>query len=164
MRIACLGGGPAGLYFAISMKLRDPAHEVVVFERNKANDTFGWGVVLSDDARRAAIAPLLDGIPHGAVYLVGPARSPIGYVVVTFGWSIEFGGLDAMIDEIYVRPAVRGRGIATEVLTALPKALAGAGLKALHLEVGTANDSALRLYARAGFRPRENTLLMSRRL
>jgi anthraniloyl-CoA monooxygenase len=50
MRIACLGGGPAGLYFAISMKLRDPAHEVVVFERNKADDTFGWGVVLSDDA------------------------------------------------------------------------------------------------------------------
>ena len=50
MRIACLGGGPAGLYFAISMKLRDPAHEVVVIERNRANDTFGWGVVLSDDA------------------------------------------------------------------------------------------------------------------
>ncbi|WP_292292872.1 bifunctional salicylyl-CoA 5-hydroxylase/oxidoreductase [Marivita sp.] len=50
MRVACLGGGPAGLYFAISMKLRDPSHEVVVFERNRANDTFGWGVVLSDDA------------------------------------------------------------------------------------------------------------------
>ncbi len=50
MRVACLGGGPAGLYFAISMKLRDPSHEVVVFERNKADDTFGWGVVLSDDA------------------------------------------------------------------------------------------------------------------
>jgi anthraniloyl-CoA monooxygenase len=50
MRILCLGGGPAGLYFAISMKLRDAAHEVVVLERNRANDTFGWGVVLSDDA------------------------------------------------------------------------------------------------------------------
>jgi len=50
MRVACLGGGPAGLYFAISMKLRDPSHEVVVFERNRASDTFGWGVVLSDDA------------------------------------------------------------------------------------------------------------------
>ncbi|RMA43063.1 bifunctional salicylyl-CoA 5-hydroxylase/oxidoreductase [Rhodophyticola porphyridii] len=50
MRIACLGGGPAGLYFAISMKLRNPSHEVTVFERNKADDTFGWGVVLSDDA------------------------------------------------------------------------------------------------------------------
>jgi len=50
MRIACLGGGPAGLYFAISMKLRDPGHEITVIERNRANDTFGWGVVLSDDA------------------------------------------------------------------------------------------------------------------
>ncbi|SIT05229.1 bifunctional salicylyl-CoA 5-hydroxylase/oxidoreductase [Paracoccus saliphilus] len=50
MKILCLGGGPAGLYFAISMKLRDPAHEVTVIERNRANDTFGWGVVLSDDA------------------------------------------------------------------------------------------------------------------
>ncbi|ADZ70281.1 bifunctional salicylyl-CoA 5-hydroxylase/oxidoreductase [Polymorphum gilvum] len=50
MKVLCLGGGPAGLYFAISMKLRNPAHEVTVLERNRANDTFGWGVVLSDDA------------------------------------------------------------------------------------------------------------------
>jgi anthraniloyl-CoA monooxygenase len=49
MKIVCLGGGPAGLYFAISMKLRDPSHEVVVIERNRADDTFGWGVVLSDE-------------------------------------------------------------------------------------------------------------------
>lgn len=48
MRIACLGGGPAGLYFAISMKLRRPEVEVTVFERNKPGDTFGWGVVFSD--------------------------------------------------------------------------------------------------------------------
>ena len=48
MRIACLGGGPAGLYFAISMKLRDPAHDISVFERNRPDDTFGWGVVFSD--------------------------------------------------------------------------------------------------------------------
>ncbi len=50
MKVLCLGGGPAGLYFAISMKLRDPSHEVTVMERNKADDTFGWGVVLSADA------------------------------------------------------------------------------------------------------------------
>ena len=48
MRIAVLGGGPAGLYFAISMKLRDPRHEIDLFERNRADDTFGWGVVFSD--------------------------------------------------------------------------------------------------------------------
>ena len=50
MKILCLGGGPAGLYFAISMKLRDARHEITVLERNRANDTFGWGVVLSDEA------------------------------------------------------------------------------------------------------------------
>lgn len=49
MRVACLGGGPAGLYFAISMKLRDPSHEITIIERNKPDDTFGWGVVLSDE-------------------------------------------------------------------------------------------------------------------
>lgn len=48
MKIACVGGGPAGLYFAISMKLRDPRHEIEVFERNAPGVTFGWGVVFSD--------------------------------------------------------------------------------------------------------------------
>ncbi len=48
MRIVCVGGGPAGLYFAILMKRADPAHEVVVLERNRADDTFGFGVVFSD--------------------------------------------------------------------------------------------------------------------
>jgi len=47
VKVAVLGAGPAGLYFAISMKLKDPAHEVTVFERNRPDDTFGWGVVLS---------------------------------------------------------------------------------------------------------------------
>jgi len=49
MRIAIVGGGPAGLYFAISMKLRDARHDVTLFERNRADDTFGWGVVLSEE-------------------------------------------------------------------------------------------------------------------
>ena len=49
MKLAILGGGPAGLYFAISMKLRDRRHDVTVYERNRADDTFGWGVVLSDE-------------------------------------------------------------------------------------------------------------------
>jgi anthraniloyl-CoA monooxygenase len=48
MRMACLGGGPAGLYFAIAMKRLAPRHEIVVVERNRPYDTFGWGVVLSD--------------------------------------------------------------------------------------------------------------------
>ena len=48
MRITCIGGGPAGLYFALLMKQQDPHHEVTVIERNAPTDTFGWGVVFSD--------------------------------------------------------------------------------------------------------------------
>ena len=48
MNILCIGGGPAGLYFALLMKLQNPAHRITVVERNKPFDTFGWGVVLSD--------------------------------------------------------------------------------------------------------------------
>ena len=48
MRIVCIGGGPAGLYFAILMKKLDPGHQITVIERNRPHDTFGWGVVFSD--------------------------------------------------------------------------------------------------------------------
>jgi 2-polyprenyl-6-methoxyphenol hydroxylase-like FAD-dependent oxidoreductase len=48
MRIVCIGGGPAGLYFALLMKRKHPEHQVTVVERNRAFDTFGWGVVFSD--------------------------------------------------------------------------------------------------------------------
>ena len=48
MKIVCIGGGPAGLYFALLMKKGNPAHDIMVVERNKPYDTFGWGVVFSD--------------------------------------------------------------------------------------------------------------------
>ena len=48
MRITIVGGGPAGLYFALLMKRRDAAHDVVVLERDGPDDTFGWGIVFSD--------------------------------------------------------------------------------------------------------------------
>jgi anthraniloyl-CoA monooxygenase len=65
MRIVCIGGGPAGLYFGLLMKHRHPAHEVVIVERNRPYDTFGWGVVFSDQTLgnlRAADAKSADMI------------------------------------------------------------------------------------------------------
>lgn len=128
---------------------------VVAFHKEICIDT-------TPEDRRASILPLLDGSPHGAIYIIGPSRAPVGYLVVTFGWSVEFGGLDGFVDELYVRPTVRGRGIATEALLTLPPALAEAGLRALHLEVDRDDTAAQKLYAKAGFTARERYMLMSR--
>jgi anthraniloyl-CoA monooxygenase len=65
MNIVCIGGGPAGLYFGLLMKQRDRRHRVTVVERNRAYDTFGWGVVFSDQTLgnlREADAPTAEAI------------------------------------------------------------------------------------------------------
>ena len=82
MKIACIGAGPAWHYLAISMKLRDPQHDVRVFERNARGVTFGWGVVFSDQmvlidpswTLRAAAAQDYRGIFVPAPYLNGMAQ------------------------------------------------------------------------------------------
>ncbi|MBB96756.1 MAG: GNAT family N-acetyltransferase [Rhodobacteraceae bacterium] len=122
------------------------------------------GVAADPENRRAALAPLLDGSPHGVAYLAGPARAPVGYVIVSFGWSVEHGGLHGVIADLYVRPPVRGRGIATEILLTLPPALADAGLRELHLSLHQANDQARRLFARAGFAERDGYIELTRQL
>lgn len=122
------------------------------------------GIDQDEDTRRAALVPLLEGCPHGAAYLIGPGRAPIGYIIVSFGWSVEFGGMDGFVDELYIRPAVRSRGIGSEVLMSLPKALAKAGLKALHLEVRAEDDRAHRFYRKLRFQPREGYTLLTRKI
>ncbi|GAA6149622.1 GNAT family N-acetyltransferase [Pseudooceanicola nitratireducens] len=123
-----------------------------------------FGLPLDDDHRVQALAPLLDGSPYGAVWLMGPSRAPIGYIILTFGWSVEFGGMDGFVDELYVRPAVRRRGIATEVLEQLPKTLAETGLRALHLEVREDDDQTVKMYRRQLFKPREGYMLMTKKI
>ncbi|MEO9824928.1 MAG: GNAT family N-acetyltransferase [Paracoccaceae bacterium] len=116
------------------------------------------GIELTDEERAAAVAPLLEGSPLGAVWFIGPKMAPVGYVAVSFGWSIEMGGMDAFIDELWVREKVRGRGMGSEALAALIPALTQAGVKALHLEVADGNP-AERIYKRAGFKRRTFTLM-----
>lgn len=120
----------------------------------------GYGT--DTDHRATAISPLLQGSPHGAAWLIGPRRAPVGYIVLTFGWSVEFGGLDAIVDELYVRPAVRGRGMGLEALDGIAKAMREAGVRALHLEVDREDERAQRFYGRARFKPRDRYIFMSR--
>ena len=104
-----------------------------------------------DNDLRAVLEPLLAGAVPGAVWLIGPRRAPIGHIAVSFGYGLSAGGSEARIDQFHIRPALRRRGIGSEVLAALLPALAAQGLKAL--QVATGHDSpAQRLFARAGFR------------
>lgn len=93
------------------------------------------GLPYDDDHRAAVAAPLLEGSPLGAVWLIGPQRAPLGYVLVTFGWSVRLGGMVGWIDEVFIRPSVRSRGIGTEVLHTVAVSLGQAGLRALQVRV-----------------------------
>ncbi|MCQ0093480.1 GNAT family N-acetyltransferase [Roseovarius sp. M141] len=120
------------------------------------------GIAQDDAGRHAAVAPLLDGAPHGAIYIAGPARAPIGYAAISFGWSLAHGGLAGTVDEIYIRPNVRRRGIGSDILAALPRALGAAGLRVLHLEVAKSDTAARAFYERMHFTSDDTRMLMSR--
>ena len=120
------------------------------------------GLESTPEHRADALGPLLEGSPLGCAYLIGPRRAPIGYIVISFGWSLELGGMDGFIDEFFIRPGVRGRGVGGEVLTGLLPKLEGAGLRALHLEAAADQPALHRFYKRAGFRLRDSYHLMTR--
>lgn len=109
----------------------------------------------------AAFGALLDGSPHGACYVLGPSVSPVGYVALSFGWSPLLGGLVGRIEELWIRPGVRGRGMAGEVMQALSVALTPHGVRALAVE---ALPRSVALFQRAGFRPGQAAAVMVRRL
>jgi len=121
-----------------------------------------YGLDTTDAGRATALAPLLDGSPLGAAWLFGPAMAPTGYVIITFGWSMELGGMEAFVDELYIRPNVRKRGIASEVLAAISGSLKDVGVTALHLEVDRTDAATQRLYTRAHFQLRDRFALMTR--
>jgi ribosomal protein S18 acetylase RimI-like enzyme len=114
------------------------------------------------DALEAIVTPLLDGT-YGRIWMIVAAGEVVGYVAMCFGYSIEFGGRDAFIDEIYLVPAHRGRGIGKATLEHLEVEARAFGVRALHLEVDHDNPAA-HLYERVGFRSRNRYRLMSKPL
>ncbi|NNE80348.1 MAG: GNAT family N-acetyltransferase [Silicimonas sp.] len=117
------------------------------------------GIDSDAEHRETAVRPLLDGSPLGAIWLIGPRMAPVGYVCVSFGWSLELGGMDGFIDELWIRPKVRGRGMGSDALAALQGTLHEVGVRALHLEVARTNAGAERIYKRAGFHERPSNLM-----
>jgi GNAT superfamily N-acetyltransferase len=100
-----------------------------------------------------AFAALLADPARGAVWLFECDRQPVGHVVLTVKFAMEFGGLSAIIDDLFVRVAYRSRGIAGAGVEALVADARRRGCVSLHVEVDPANAPATALYRRIGLKP-----------
>jgi GNAT superfamily N-acetyltransferase len=103
--------------------------------------------------RRAvdAFTPILADERLGHVWFIQADSKDVGYVVVTFCYSMEYGGLTAIVDDLFIRPAFRGKGLGNMALEEVRSFCASHGVRALHVETGRDNAAALALYRRAGF-------------
>ena len=111
--------------------------------------------------REAAVRQLLDNPVFGAVWLVYCDDDLAGYIALCRGFSIEFNGFDAFIDEFFLAEPFRGRGIGAQVLALVRYEARARDINALHLEVARDNAPARRLYRKAGFEAREKYVLMT---
>ena len=96
-----------------------------------------------------ALAPLLEHDTYGQVWVVDDGVALLGYGVLTWGWSLESGGRDALIDEIYVDR--RSQGLGAILLQAVVDAAVQAGARVMFLETEHHNRSARAFYVRHGF-------------
>ena len=113
---------------------------------------------------RSGLEPLLADDTFGAIWMIDPDSdrgTADGYIVVTWGWSIEIGGLDVVLDEFYVRSRGEGRGGAA--LRVIEAECRDRGVKRIFLETEFANERARRLYARHGYRA-DDSIWMSKEL
>jgi ribosomal protein S18 acetylase RimI-like enzyme len=108
---------------------------------------------------RVALGQLLTDERLGRVWVVRRAGEAVGYVVLTFGFSLEFGGRDAFLDELFVREEHRGGGIGRRAIETAAAACRQAGVRALHLEVERKNEAAQGFYRRLGFTDHDRYLL-----
>jgi ribosomal protein S18 acetylase RimI-like enzyme len=112
----------------------------------------------------AAIGMVARGHPLARAWLIREGGGPpLGYAVLGLGFGVEYGGPDAFVDDLYLVPAARGRGLGREVMALLETEARALGLKALFLVVDPENERAKALYDRQGFAP-THWLLMAKRL
>lgn len=106
-----------------------------------------------------AVRELLAAPSLGSIHLLEHDDSVIGYFVVTFGFSLEFHGRYALLDELYLVPSARGRGWGRHALELAAGTARQAGVAALRLEVNHVNTRARAAYLRAGFQDNRRDLL-----
>jgi GNAT superfamily N-acetyltransferase len=117
------------------------------------------GTPLDSSRAAAAFATLLADDRLGHVWLIQAGKNDVGYVVVTFSYSMEFGGPNAFVDDLFIQAPFRGAGLGGAALQEVRAFCLERGVRALHLETGRDNAAAQALYRRAGFTATNRQLL-----
>jgi ribosomal protein S18 acetylase RimI-like enzyme len=108
-------------------------------------------IPFDESSARAAFHQFLSLPAFGRIWLLYEGAALVGYIILTVGFSFEFRGHDAFIDELYIIPAHRRRGVGRQAMAFVEQKAREMGVHAIHLEVDPGNDSALELYRRSGY-------------
>jgi len=103
------------------------------------------------ESARRNLGQLLENPRLGQALIAELAGRPIGYAILTYGYDLEFGGMDAYLTDLFIAEAERGRGRGRWLLGEVERAALAAGVQALHLMVAPQNHRAHHIYHRAGF-------------
>jgi ribosomal protein S18 acetylase RimI-like enzyme len=117
------------------------------------------GHVYDEAKARVALLTFLCEPSFGGAWLTCDAETPVGYIVLTFGYSLEYPGRDAFIDEFYLRESHRGRGWGRRTLEFVENEAQASDVQSIHLEVVRTNVTANEFYRRAGYADHDHFLM-----
>lgn len=121
------------------------------------------GAELSEDHLQAAMVPLIQQPALGDILVAEQDDELIGYVVITWGWGIESGGAEALVDEMFVTANYRNQGVGTLLMTSALQRAGERDVKVVFLETELDNPESRALYDRLGFQL-ETSIWMSRKI
>ena len=149
-----------------SLEFREaiPGDESVLFPmmRELAEQEPGQ-VAFDESAARSAFRQFLSLPAFGRIWLIFDGPALVGYIILAIGFSFEYRGHDAFIDELYIVPAHRRRGLGRAAMAFVEQEARERGVNAIHLEVDCGNDAALELYRHTGYQD-HHRLLMTKSL
>jgi ribosomal protein S18 acetylase RimI-like enzyme len=108
---------------------------------------------------RKALPAILEDEAFGKIWMIESDETAIGYIVLTFGYSLEFHGRDAFIDELFIIEDHRKQGIGKQAIDLAIQTCRDMGIAALHLEVEHDNTNAQSVYRRLGFKDHSRYLM-----